>query len=147
MSLNAASAALATSNIPWNGPVGAVRVGYHKGQFTMNPQRMQLNSPDNLLNLVVAGTSEGYTVMLEADSKNLDKSLFLDGIGFGLDGCAAIAREIHTEAVRKGIKQRPVSFNANTFSQIESDVALLCEQKLKGMLEQNNFQQIYQGLF
>ena len=81
--------------------------------------------------------------MLEAEAKNLDKSLFLDGISFGLEGCAAIAQEIHAEVIRKGIKQRPVSFNANTFSQIESDVALLCEQKLKGMLEQNNLQLTY----
>ena len=130
--MNAASAALATSNIPWNGPIGAVRVGYLKGKIVMNPQRMQLVSPDNLLNIVVAGTSQGYTVMLEAEAKNLDKSLFLDGISFGLEGCSAIAREIHAEVDKRGRQQRPVVFNADTFSQVEADMALLCEQKLKG---------------
>ena len=49
LALNAASAAVATSDIPWNGPFGAVRVGYSASQqkFTVNPSRKQLHSADN----------------------------------------------------------------------------------------------------
>jgi hypothetical protein len=46
------------------------------------------------LNLIVAGTSEKLTVMLEGEAANLDKNLFLEGIRVGLDSCAEIAGRI-----------------------------------------------------
>jgi len=134
LALNAASASLATSSIPWNGPLGAVRVGYTKeGGFVINPQRRILHSHENLFNLVVAGTSQGHTIMLEAEAKNLDRSLFLDGVSFGLEGCAAISRKIHAERKRREVSKRPVPLEAEAFAQTERDVALLCEQRLRAI--------------
>src|SRR5436305_1742648 len=52
--LIASSAALAVSGIPFNGPVGAARVGYKDGQYLLNPTRAQIATSD--LDLVVAGT-------------------------------------------------------------------------------------------
>ena len=46
------------------------------------------------LNLIVSGTSEKLTVMLEGEANNLDKQLFLEGIRCGLESCAQIARQI-----------------------------------------------------
>ena len=130
LALNGASAALATSAIPWNGPLGAVRVGYSKQsrKFLFNPHRKQLFSPDNLLNLVVAGNSHGHTIMLEADAKNLDPALFLDGISFGLEGCAKISQQIHAEKIRKGLEKRSVALEGEIMAKAVTDVALLCDQ-------------------
>ena len=46
------------------------------------------------LNLIVSGTSEKLTVMLEGEAANLDKNLFLDGVKCGLESCAEIASRI-----------------------------------------------------
>ena len=104
VALNAASAALSVSNIPWNGPIGAVRVGYCNGEFLINPVRKEMASSS--LNLVVAGTKTKLTVMLEAEASNLDKELFLEGIACGLESCQLIADTISKEAVKIGKRKR-----------------------------------------
>merc|ERR1719419_896285 len=71
--------------------------------------------------------------MLEAEAKNLDRSMFLDGIAFGLEGCAAISQKIQSERERKAVAKRPVPLEAETFAQTEMDVALLCEQRLRAI--------------
>ena len=52
-----ASAALALSGVPFQGPIGAAKVGYNDGQYMLNPTATQLK--DSKLDLVVAGTREG----------------------------------------------------------------------------------------
>ena len=108
VALNSASAALSLSDIPWNGPVGAVRVGYspNLNEFIINPSRKQLS--ESSLNLLVTGTKTKLTVMLEAEASNIDASMFLDGIYFGLESCQLIAEAINQEAVRNGKIKRPV---------------------------------------
>lgn len=63
VAINAASAALALSDIPWNGPVGAVRVAYIDGEVVVNPTRKELQGSD--LNLVVTAAKQNLVVMLE----------------------------------------------------------------------------------
>ena len=65
--INAASCALALSDIPWNGPVAAVRLGLIDGEVVINPTRKVLK--DSLLNLVLTATSQKTIMMLEADAK------------------------------------------------------------------------------
>src|SRR5947208_15332726 len=65
LAINAASAALTLSDIPWEGPVGAVRVGRVNGEFILNPTRAQINEGE--LDLVVAGTRDAV-IMVEAAS-------------------------------------------------------------------------------
>lgn len=79
-SVNAASAALMISDIPWNGPVGAVRVGYIDGQFVANPTMPEMeNSP---LNLRVAGTKDAI-IMVEAGADEVSEQLIVDALAFG----------------------------------------------------------------
>jgi polyribonucleotide nucleotidyltransferase len=68
------------SDIPFEGPVGAVRVGYLDGKFVLNPTFTQIN--DSSIDLVVVGTKE-KVVMLEAGAKEVPESLILDAIKFG----------------------------------------------------------------
>ena len=75
-----ASAALTISKIPFEGPVGGVRVGYIDGQFVLNPTVSQLG--ESQLDLIVSGTHEA-TVMVEAGAKQLPEDVMLQAIAFG----------------------------------------------------------------
>ena len=74
------SVALAVSDIPWNGPTGAVLVGRVDGQFVINPDEAQREKSD--LSLYVAGTEEAI-MMVEAGAKELSEDTMLDAILFG----------------------------------------------------------------
>ncbi|KAF5305706.1 hypothetical protein FQR65_LT07603 [Abscondita terminalis] len=82
ISVNAASAALALSDIPWNGPVGAVRVGCIDNEYIINPTRRELQS--SILNLVVSATKQNLVVMLEASADNILQQDFLKAIKMGV---------------------------------------------------------------
>ncbi len=75
-----ASAAIYNSDLPFEGPVGAVRVGYLDGEFILNPTFTQLQ--DSLLDLVIVGTKKAV-VMVEAGAKEVSEELILEAIKFG----------------------------------------------------------------
>jgi polyribonucleotide nucleotidyltransferase len=75
-----ASAALAISGIPFNGPIGAARVGYIDGQYVLNPGKTQLL--DSQMDLIVAGT-EAAVLMVESEAKQLSEEVMLGGVVFG----------------------------------------------------------------
>ena len=74
-----ASAALATSQIPWAGPIGAVNIGYVDGEYIVNPTVEQREA--SLMNLTVAGTSEAV-LMVEAGAKEVSEEVMLGAILF-----------------------------------------------------------------
>ena len=74
-----ASAAIATSCIPWAGPIGAVNIGYIDGEYIINPNIEQRER--SLMNLTVAGTSEAV-LMVEAGAKEVSEEVMLSGILF-----------------------------------------------------------------
>jgi polyribonucleotide nucleotidyltransferase len=76
------SAALAISGIPFNGPVGAARVGYVNGEYLLNPGPTALKS--SRLDLVVAGT-EAAVLMVESEADQLSEEVMLGAVGFGHD--------------------------------------------------------------
>jgi polyribonucleotide nucleotidyltransferase len=75
-----ASAALALSGMPFQGPIGAARVGYKDGKYLLNPTRTQLQ--ESQLDLVVAGTAEGV-LMVESEAKGLPEDVMLGAVTFG----------------------------------------------------------------
>ena len=75
-----ASAALAISGVPFDGPIGACRVGYSDGQYLLNPTVEQLKTSE--LNLVVAGT-EAAVLMVESEAKELSEEVMLGAVVFG----------------------------------------------------------------
>lgn len=81
LSINAASAALSVSDIPWNGPVGAVRVGLIDSEVIINPTRKELQM--SALNLVVSATKHNLVVMLEANANNVLQQDLLKAIKTG----------------------------------------------------------------
>jgi len=76
-----ASCALAISNIPWNGPIAAIRVGRKDGQFIIMPTYQETNEGD--LDLIVAGTPD-KTIMVEAGAKRISEEVMLEAMEFGL---------------------------------------------------------------
>ena len=95
-----ASAALSVSGVPFNGPVGAARVGYIDGQYVLNPTTTQLAKSH--LDLVVAGT-ESAVLMVESEAKQLSEEVMLGAVVFGHDQMKAVIDAIH-ELVRDGGK-------------------------------------------
>ena len=80
LAVNGASAALAISQIPFLGPIGAVRVGHIDGEFVTNPTIQQLADSD--LDLVVAGTRDAV-MMVEAGARILPEDRMADAIAYG----------------------------------------------------------------
>ncbi|ENZ77415.1 MULTISPECIES: polyribonucleotide nucleotidyltransferase [Ralstonia] len=98
--LVAASAALAVSGLPFNGPVGAARVGYKDGQYLLNPNRAQLAHSD--LDLVVAGT-ERAVLMVESEAQQLSEEIMLGAVVYGHEQMQIAINAIH-DLVRDGGK-------------------------------------------
>ena len=84
-----ASAALSISDIPFEGSIGAVRVGYINGEFILNPTFSQLQNSS--LDLVVAGTREAV-VMVEAGAKEVPEEILLKAIKFGQEANQEVIR-------------------------------------------------------
>lgn len=95
-----ASAALAISGIPFNGPIGAARVGYIDGQYVLNPSATELKSSQ--MDLVVAGT-EAAVLMVESEAQQLSEEVMLDGVMYGHQQMQAVIEAIH-ELVREAGK-------------------------------------------
>jgi polyribonucleotide nucleotidyltransferase len=87
-----ASAALAISGIPFDGPIGAARVGYINGQYVLNPTLTQLQTSQ--LNLVVAGT-QSAVLMVESEAQELSEEIMLGAVVFGHDQLQAAINAIN----------------------------------------------------
>ncbi|HEX2010428.1 MAG TPA: polyribonucleotide nucleotidyltransferase, partial [Roseateles sp.] len=92
----ATSAALSISGIPFNGPIGAARVGYVNGEYVLNPGKTQLL--DSKMDLVVAGT-EAAVLMVESEADQLSEDLMLGAVVYGHEQGQIAINAIH-ELVR-----------------------------------------------
>ncbi len=91
LAINAASAALMISDIPWAGPVGAVRVGRINGEFILNPTYSQIDESD--IDLRIAGTSDAI-LMVESGSSEVDEEAMVSAL---LVGHQAIQTIVETQ--------------------------------------------------
>jgi len=94
--LIAVSAALSISGVPFNGPIGAARVGYVNGEYVLNPGQTQRK--DSILDLVVAGT-EAAVLMVESEAQQLSEEIMLGAVVFGHEQGNIAINAIH-ELVR-----------------------------------------------
>ncbi|HEY3555244.1 MAG TPA: polyribonucleotide nucleotidyltransferase [Casimicrobiaceae bacterium] len=95
-----ASAAVSLSGVPFNGPIGAARVGYADGQYILNPTKTELEKSQ--LNLVVAGT-EAAVLMVESEANELPEDVMLGSVVFGHQQQQAVIDLIH-QLVEEGGK-------------------------------------------
>ena len=96
------SAALALSGMPFNGPIGAARVGYIGGNYVLNPTATQLLESD--LDLVVAGT-ESAVLMVESEAKLLSEDVMLGAVTFGHEASKAVVQAVRELAEEAGVDQ------------------------------------------
>ena len=122
-----ASAALSVAGLPFNGPIGAARVGYIDGQYVLNPTASQLKT--SALDLVVAGT-EAAVMMVESEAKQLSEEVMLGAVVFGHEQMKAVINAIH-ELVRDGGKPEVQWHPAPKNEALIARVAGLAEGKLR----------------
>jgi polyribonucleotide nucleotidyltransferase len=120
--INAASAALTLSDIPFLGPIGAVRVGLLEGRFIVNPTYSEMR--ESLLNIMVVGTSEAI-VMIESGAKEVKEETVVDAIEFAHAEikkiCAAI-NELRNKAGKPKRKVTPPEFDEAYYKELESKI-------------------------
>ena len=132
----AVSAALSISGIPFNGPIGAARVGYINGEYVLNPGQTQRK--DSQLDLVVAGT-EAAVLMVESEAHQLSEDIMLGAVVYGHEQSQTAINAIH-ELVREAGKpvwdwQAPARD-----TDFEAKLAALAEEPLRAAYQLRNKQ-------
>lgn len=110
-SILGASAALAISGIPFNGPIGAARVGYKDGNYLLNPTSKQLAESD--LDLVVAGTQHAV-LMVESEARELSEEKMLGAVLFGheqMQNAINAIKELASEVGNKAWEWQPTKID------------------------------------
>jgi polyribonucleotide nucleotidyltransferase len=122
LGINGASAALTISDIPFLGPIGAVRVGLVNGAFVINPTYPEMR--ESLLNIMVVGTAEGI-VMIESGAKEVKEETVVDAIEFAHTEikkiCAAI-NDLRAKAGKPKRKVTPPEFDQAYFDDLKKRV-------------------------
>ncbi|CAD5123371.1 DgyrCDS11728 [Dimorphilus gyrociliatus] len=106
ISINAASAALALSDIPWDGPIGSTRVGVINNEIVLNPTRKQLKSSN--LNLVVTAAKDSKVVMIEGSAENIDQQTIQHAIKKGVKSSQSIINSINQLCQKCGKPKREI---------------------------------------
>lgn len=130
-----ASAALAISGIPFDGPIGAARVGYREGMYLLNPGHKAIE--DSELELVVAGTKEAI-LMVESEAKELSEEVMLGAVIFGhemMKPVIELINELAKEAAKPAWEWQAAPKNDGLFakvaSMIQSDISAAYQLRTK----------------
>src|SRR5207245_2713511 len=126
LAMNGASAALCLSGIPFDGPVGAVRVGLVDGKLTANPTAAKKKTSS--LELVIAAT-EDAVLMVEAGASEISEEAMLEAIAFGHGECKKLARA-QRDLVQRAGKPRWLVDTAARDAELKARVESLAAGKL-----------------
>ena len=131
LGINGASCALALSDVPFHGPVGAVRIGIVEDRFVVNPTYAERLL--SKLNLMVVGTNEGIT-MIESGAREIEEEPVVDAIEFAHGEIKKIVAAIKSLVERAGKTKRSVpdvEFDQNYADQLSASVG----ERLKDALD------------
>ncbi|MCH9699024.1 MAG: polyribonucleotide nucleotidyltransferase [Gammaproteobacteria bacterium] len=123
VALLGASAALAISGLPFNGPIGAARVGYRNGQYLLNPGWEELETSD--LDLVVAGT-ENAVLMVESEANCLPEDVMLGAVMFGheqMQVAISVINELAKEAGKPAVEWSAPEISTELIEHIRSEIS------------------------
>ena len=126
LSIIASSAALAISGLPFQGPIGASRVGYKDGKYLLNPTPKELE--DSELDLVVAGTKDAV-LMVESETKGLSEKVMLEAVKFGHENFIPVIKAIESLAKKAGKPKWEVKDEDH--SDIKSKISKVLESDLR----------------
>jgi polyribonucleotide nucleotidyltransferase len=128
LSINGASTALVISDIPWAGPVGAVKMGYLDGQLVVNPPMSRM--VDSELDLVVAGTADAI-LMVEAGAKGVSEQVVVDALAMAHEAikqlCAA-QTELQQQIGRPKREYTPPAYPHQVVEVVSEYLALRLDQ-------------------
>ncbi len=130
LAINAVSAALALSDIPWDGPIGAVRVGMVDDEFVLFPSVQQIL--DGKLDLVLAGTKD-HIIMVEAGASEVPEETMLEAMRWGHDFIKVIAEKIEEFAKAHGKPKAEVPLSVvdpEVMEVVNREYAAVVEQTL-----------------
>ena len=131
LAMNGASAALGLSGMPFDGPVGAVRVGYIDGRFVTNPTTAEQAASS--LELVIAGTEEAV-LMVEAGAREVPEETMLEAIAHGHAECQRLVR-VQRELIQAAGKPRwAFDPDAGRDASLEAEVRRLVGVRLERAL-------------
>ncbi|XP_059047353.1 polyribonucleotide nucleotidyltransferase 1, mitochondrial [Achroia grisella] len=136
IAVNAASAALALSDVPWNGPVGAVRLGYIDNEIIINPTRKDLEKSN--LNLVVAATNSNLVVMLEGSAGDILQQDLLKAIKLGTKEAQHIVRGIEKLRKDHGKMKREYELPLPLEQSIIDNIKTLSTMKIREILSDHS---------
>ena len=122
LGINGASVALSLSDIPFHGPVGAVRVGRIDGQFLINPTYSERAASD--MNIMVVGTKDGI-VMVESGSKEVSEDSVADAIDFAhveIKKIVAVIEDLVSKAGKTKRELKPVEHDDAYFQSLKTKV-------------------------
>lgn len=126
MALIGSSVAIATSDIPWDGPTGSVRIGRVNGEFVINPDLAQREESD--INLTVAGTEEAI-MMVEAGADEVPEDVMLDAIFYAHEEIKKIVRFIN-EIVEEVGKEKMAVELVKAPADLEAAVRAFATEKI-----------------
>ena len=115
-----ASAALAISGLPFNGPLGAARVGFIDGKYVINPKRSELEN--SYLDMVVAG-SDSAVIMVESEAKELSEDQMLGGILFAQQEIQPVIealKEMSNEVGKSPFEYEPKTISVDLINSVEN---------------------------
>ncbi|XP_002976027.2 polyribonucleotide nucleotidyltransferase 2, mitochondrial isoform X2 [Selaginella moellendorffii] len=125
LAANAASAALALSDVPWNGPIGVVRIGRVDGKFVVNPDMDTLSGSD--LNLIYSCTAE-RSLMIETQAREITNKDFTAALKLAHSEASKLIEPQRRLAAKVGNRKRPVQV-------VKVDVPVL--EKIRGLSEEH----------
>lgn len=140
ISINAASAALALSDIPWNGPVGAVRLGFIDNEVIVNPTRKELQFSS--LNLILSATKRNLVVMLEGNANNILQQDLLKAIKIGTKEAQLIVNNIETLMKCFGKKKRELEPPAESSEEVVESLKSLSQMRIKEIFKDYTYDKL-----
>ena len=141
LSMVAVSAALTLSGVPFQGPIGAARVGYINGEYVLNTPIDKM--PESILDLVVAGTTDAV-LMVESEAKELGEDVMLGAVMFGHRSMQSVINGIIRLAERAA--KEPRDFSPPDHASLYSQVKAIAEADLRAAYRNRQKQVRYKSI-
>ncbi|KAJ8924341.1 hypothetical protein NQ315_007137 [Exocentrus adspersus] len=140
ISINAASAALSLSDVPWNGPIGAVRVGLIDNEVIINPTRKELQM--SILNLIISATKRNLVVMLEGNANNVLQQDLLKAIKVGTKEVQSIVNDIESLQKAFGKPKREIEKRTELSQEIVEALRSLSEMRVREIFKNYTYDKL-----
>lgn len=132
LAMIASSAALALSGVPFQGPIGAARVGYIDGKYVLNPSKKDVDTKSEM-DLVVSATRDGV-LMVESEIGELDEETTLGAVKFGFDAQQTVINAINELVENAGKERWAIPEHSAEYVAMEKDFASFEQQITDALL-------------